>query len=88
MVPAVAPRFKPLSATSYEFRGTFDQELTGGVHNMFATNDHLYAISGGDKYVIVDMADITAPKYVAEYNHPDSRVPSGFARRPSLPSTV
>ena len=26
---------------------TFDQELTGGVHNMFATNDHLFAVSGG-----------------------------------------
>ena len=53
---------------------TFDQELTGGVHNMFATNDHLYAISGGDKYVIVDVKDIYKPKYAGEYNHPNSRV--------------
>jgi len=52
----------------------FDQELTGGVHNMFATNDYLYAISGGDKYVIVDVRDIKAPKYTGEYNHPNSRV--------------
>ena len=52
----------------------FDQELTGGVHNMFATNEYLYAISGGDKYVIVDMKDIYNPKFAGEYNHPSSRV--------------
>jgi hypothetical protein len=37
---------------------TFNQELTGGVHNMFATNDHLFAVSGGAKYVIIDVKDI------------------------------
>ena len=52
----------------------FDQELTGGVHNMFATNDHLFAISNGDKYVIIDMKDIYKPAYVSEYDHPNSRV--------------
>ncbi|MGQ0649730.1 MAG: Ig-like domain-containing protein [Gemmatimonadaceae bacterium] len=52
----------------------FDQELTGGVHNMFATTDYLYAISGGDKYVIIDMKDFTNPKFAGEYNHPDSYV--------------
>ena len=30
----------------------FNQELTLGVRNSFATNDYLYAISGGQKYVI------------------------------------
>ena len=53
---------------------TFDQELTGGVHNMFATNDHLFALSNGDKYVIIDMKDIYKPTYKSEYDHPDSRV--------------
>src|SRR5688500_11263648 len=53
---------------------TFDRELTGGVHNMFATKDHLFAISNGDKYVIIDMKDITRPQYAGEYDHPDSRV--------------
>jgi hypothetical protein len=52
----------------------FDEGLTGGVHNMFATNDHLFALSGGDKYVILDVRDIYNPKYVSEYNHPDSRI--------------
>ena len=53
---------------------TFDQELTGGVHNMFATNDHLFAISGGQKYVIIDVKDITKPTYVSEYQHPNARI--------------
>jgi hypothetical protein len=53
---------------------TFDQELTGGVHNTFATNDHLFAVSGGSKYVIVDVKDIYQPKYVSEYRHPNARL--------------
>lgn len=53
---------------------TFDQELTGGVHNMFATNDHLFALSNGDKYVIIDMKDIYKPKFAGEYDHPNSRI--------------
>lgn len=53
---------------------TFDKELTGGVHNMFATNDHLFAVSGGAKYVIIDVKDIYGPKYVSEYRHPNARL--------------
>lgn len=53
---------------------TFDQELTGGVHNLFATNDYLFAISGGQKYVIIDVRDITKPKYVSEYQYPGARI--------------
>jgi hypothetical protein len=53
---------------------SFSEDLTGGVHNMFATNDFLYAISNGDKYVIVDVRDLAAPKRVGEYDHPNSRV--------------
>jgi hypothetical protein len=48
----------------------FDEDLTGGVHNAFATNDYLYAISGGQKYVIIDVKDIYKPKRVGEYKHP------------------
>jgi hypothetical protein len=59
---------------------TFSQELTGGVHNMYATNDHLFAISGGDKYVIIDVRDITKPTYVSEYNHPNSYVHDVWVR--------
>jgi hypothetical protein len=53
---------------------TFDQELTGGVHNMFATDNYLFAISGGDRYVIVDLRNIYQPRYAGEYNHPNSYV--------------
>lgn len=53
---------------------TFDEELTGGVHNMFATDDYLFAVSGGSKYVIVDVRDIYHPKYVSEYRHPNARL--------------
>lgn len=52
----------------------YDDDLTGGVHNMFATNDHLFALSAGDKYVILDVSDLRNPTYVSEYDHPDSRV--------------
>lgn len=53
---------------------TFDQELTGGVHNAFATNDYLFAISGGEKYVIIDVRDIYKPKYVSEFKYPGARI--------------
>ncbi len=51
-----------------------DPHITGGVHNMFATDTHLFALSGGDKYVIFDVTDIHRPRYVSEYNHPNSRI--------------
>jgi hypothetical protein len=52
----------------------YDDGITGGVHNMFAEDDYLYALSNGDKYVIIDVTDIYAPRFVSEYNHPDSRL--------------
>jgi hypothetical protein len=52
----------------------YDEGLTGGVHNVFATDTHLFALSAGDKYVILDMSDIYDPRYVSEYDHPDSRL--------------
>ena len=59
----------PRVASTFE-----DNGVTGGVHNMFATDDYLFALAGGDKYVIIDMRDIYAPTFVSEYNHPNSRV--------------
>jgi hypothetical protein len=52
-----------------EIAANYDDGLTGGVHNMFATDDYLFALSGGDKYVILDVRDVRNPKYVSEYNH-------------------
>ena len=48
--------------------------LTGGVHNAFPTDDHIFALSNGDKYVILDVSDLYNPRYVSEYDHPNSRV--------------
>lgn len=50
------------------------ERLTGGVHNAYPDNDYAYVLSNGDKYVILDMADIYAPRIVGEYDHPDSRL--------------
>ena len=58
----------PTIASTFEGNG-----VTGGVHNMYATNDYLFVLAGGDKYVILDMADLENPRFVSEYNHPDSR---------------
>ena len=59
----------PSIASTFETHG-----VTGGVHNMFATEDYLFALAGGDKYVIIDVRDPYNPRYVSEYNHPNSRV--------------
>ncbi|MEQ8329942.1 MAG: Ig-like domain-containing protein [Longimicrobiales bacterium] len=59
----------PRIASTFEGNG-----VTGGVHNMFATDDYLFVLAGGDKYVILDVRDLENPRYVSEYNHPDSRV--------------
>ena len=39
--------------------------------NVFAS---VFALSAGDKYVILDMSDLTSPRFVSEYDHPDSRI--------------
>ncbi len=52
----------------------FDEDLTGGVHNAFAMNDYLYAISGGQKYIIIDVKDVYKPKRVGEYRYPGARI--------------
>ncbi|MDA1103208.1 MAG: Ig-like domain-containing protein [Gemmatimonadetes bacterium] len=59
----------PVIASTFDTNG-----VTGGVHNMFATDDYLFALAGGDKYVIIDVTDLANPRYVSEYNHPDSRI--------------
>lgn len=52
----------------------FSENLTGGVHNLFASDDYLFAVSGGQKYVVIDVRDIAHPKYVSEYEHPGARL--------------
>ncbi len=52
----------------------YTEGLTGGVHNTFPTDDYLFALSAGEKYVILDMSDIYDPQYVSEYRHPNARI--------------
>lgn len=59
----------PVIASEYK-----DHGLTGGVHNAFPTDTHVFALADGDKYVILDVSNLYNPTYVSEYNHPDSRL--------------
>jgi hypothetical protein len=52
----------------------FSDQLTGGVHNAWPENDYLYALSGGQRYVIVDVSDIYRPRVVSSYAHPESSI--------------
>ncbi len=51
-----------------------EEGLTGGVHNAFPTDDYVYALSGGDKYLIIDVSDLSAPRTVGEVQHDDCRI--------------
>ncbi len=48
--------------------------LTGGVHNAFPMEDYVYALSGGQKYVIIDIEDLENPRTVGEVQHEDCRI--------------
>jgi hypothetical protein len=51
-----------------------DEGLTGGVHNAFPQNEYAYALSGGEKYVIIDVRDIYNPRVVSEVSIPGARI--------------
>ena len=57
-----------------EIASTYTEGLTGGVHNVFPTEDYLYALSAGEKFVILDVRDIENPEYTGEYQHPNARI--------------
>jgi len=50
-----------------EIVSTFDDELTGGVHNLFIYEDHVFALSAGRRYDIIDVSDVKNPKRVGSY---------------------
>ncbi len=52
----------------------YDDGLTGGVHNAFPKDDYVYALSGGEKYLIIDVEDIYNPRTVGEVQHEDCRI--------------
>ena len=45
----------------------FDDELTGGVHNVFIYDNHVYALSGGRRYDIINIEDPTNPERVGRF---------------------
>lgn len=51
-----------------------DEGLTGGVHNAFPTDGYAYALSGGEKYLIIDVSDLSSPRTVGEVQHGDCRI--------------
>ncbi len=50
-----------------EIKSGFDDELTGGVHNVFIDGNKVYALSAGARYDAIDIADRGAPKRVGSY---------------------
>ncbi|MGI9545217.1 MAG: LVIVD repeat-containing protein [Cyclobacteriaceae bacterium] len=46
---------------------TFDDQLTGGVHNVFIYQDHIYALSNGQRYDVINIEDPANPKRVGKF---------------------
>jgi hypothetical protein len=45
----------------------YDEELTGGVHNVFISDNHIYALSGGRRYDILNIEDPSNPHRVGRF---------------------
>ncbi|MDW3652271.1 MAG: Ig-like domain-containing protein [Bacteroidia bacterium] len=45
----------------------FNDGLTGGVHNLFIYKDHVYALSNGERYDIINIKDPKNPKKVGTF---------------------
>ena len=54
-----------------EILASYDDQLTGGVHNLFLYEDHVYALSGGQRYDIINIEDPTAPHRVSSFQLPN-----------------
>ena len=50
-----------------EIISTFTENLTGGVHNLFIYQDHVYALSAGQKYYIINIEDPEQPRIVSKF---------------------
>ncbi len=48
-------------------RSGFDDELTGGVHNVFIDKNTVYALSAGARYDSIDVSDPGAPRKIGTY---------------------
>ena len=45
----------------------YDDDLTGGVHNVFIYQDHVYALSAGTRYDVINISDPANPFRVSSY---------------------
>lgn len=50
-----------------EIISRFDENMTGGVHNVFIYENHIYALSGGQKYYIINIDDPKNPYAVSKF---------------------
>lgn len=50
-----------------EILSEFDDELTGGVHNVFVSENHVYAVNNGRRYDIINIEDPTNPHRVGRF---------------------
>jgi len=54
----------------------YDDELTGGVHNIYLHDNHVYALSAGQRYDIINIEDPTKPHRVGGFalDNPDRSI--------------
>lgn len=45
----------------------FTEQLTGGVHNLFIYKDHVYALSNGRRYEVINIGNRANPKIVGQF---------------------
>lgn len=45
----------------------YDDEMTGGVHNVYIYEDHVYALSAGQRYDVINIEDPTNPRRVGRF---------------------
>ncbi len=50
-----------------EILSRFDEGLTGGVHNVFVYQDHIYAVNNGRRYDIINIEDPANPYRVSRF---------------------
>ena len=46
---------------------TFDDQLTGGVHNVFVYDNHVYAVNNGRRWDVINIEDPTKPTRVGRF---------------------
>ncbi len=53
--------------SNVEILSEYNEDLTGGVHNAFIYEDHVYAVNNGRKYDIINIEDPRNPRTVSQF---------------------